>query len=71
MHIFKWSTSFQCSEESSVVPFLPYLPVHFIHWKDDLFSIANAIDKPLRVDHATTAVSRPSIAGVLIEYDVS
>ena len=49
MHIFKWSTSFQCSEESPVVHFLPYLLVYFIHWKDALFSITNAIDKPFQL----------------------
>ena len=50
---------------------LPYLPVHFIHCRDALFLIVNAIKKPLRVDRATTAVNRPLVAHVLIEYDVS
>ena len=53
------------------LPYLPYLPVHFIHCKDALFSIVNAIEKPLRVDRAIVAVNRPSVARVLIEYDVS
>ncbi|KAH9781794.1 Integrase catalytic domain-containing protein [Citrus sinensis] len=38
---------------------------------DFLFSIANAIGKPLRVDHATVVVNQPSITRVLIELDVS
>lgn len=44
--------------------------MYFIHCKDALFYIANAISKPLQVDHATTAVNRPSVARVLIGYDV-
>lgn len=50
---------------------LPYLPVHFIHCRDALFFIVNAIKKPLPVEHATAAVNRPLVAHVLIEYDVS
>lgn len=74
MRVFKWSTDFRCSAESPIVPVwvsLPYLPVHFIHCKYALCSIASAIDIPLRVDHATTSVNRPSVARVLVEYDVS
>lgn len=74
MCIVKWFTSFRCSEESPIIPVwvsLPHLLVHFIHCKDVLFSIANAIDKPLRVDHATTVINRPLVARVLIEYDAS
>lgn len=37
--------------------------MHFIHCKQALFSIAKAIGKPLRGDHAITAVNR--------QYDVS
>lgn len=52
---------------------LPYLPIHFIHCKEALYSIAVIIGKPLRVDHvdhATASVNRPSIARVLVEYEV-
>ncbi|KAK9200134.1 hypothetical protein WN944_015330 [Citrus x changshan-huyou] len=38
---------------------------------DVLFSIANAIGKPLRVDHATVVVNQPLITRVPIELDVS
>lgn len=74
MRIFKWSKDFRCSSESPIVPVwvsLPYLPVHFIHCKSALYSIAAAIGYPLRVDHATASVNRPSVARVLIEYDIS
>lgn len=60
--------------ESPIVPVwvaLPYLPVHYIHCKPALFSIAAAIGTPLRVDHATASVNRLSVARVLVEYDVS
>ena len=50
---------------------LTYLHVYFIHCKYALFSITTAIGTPLRVDHATVSVNRPSVARVLIEYDVS
>ncbi|XP_052298563.1 uncharacterized protein LOC127902725 [Citrus sinensis] len=74
MRVFKWSTDFRCSAESPIVPVwvsLPYLPVHFIHCKSALCSIASTIGNPLRVDHATASVNRPSVARVLVEYDVS
>lgn len=45
--------------------------MHFIHCKSALCSIASAIGNPLRVDHATASVNRPSVARVLVEYDVS
>lgn len=74
MRTFKWSIDFRCSLESPIVPILvslPYLPIHFIYCKAVLFSIAAAIGTPLRVDHATTSVNRPSVARVLFKYDVS
>lgn len=45
--------------------------IHFINHKPTLFSIASAVGKPLQVDNATTSVNWPSVARVLIEYDVS
>ena len=74
MRIFKWTTDFLCSEESPVVPVwisLPYLPIHFVQCKEALFSIASAIGQPLRIDHATASLSRPSVARVLVEHDVT
>ncbi|KAL9461919.1 hypothetical protein AB3S75_004838 [Citrus x aurantiifolia] len=74
MRVFKWSTTFHSSEESPIVPVwvsLPFLPVHYMKCKEALYSIAATIGKPLRIDHATAAVSRPTVARVLIEYDIS
>lgn len=47
---------------------LPYLPIHFIHCKEALYSIAVIIGKPLFVDYATASVNKPSVARVLVEY---
>ena len=74
MRIFKWTTDFWCSEESPIVPVwisFSYLHVHFMHCKEVLFSIASVIGKPLRIDQATTSLAHPSIARVLVEYDVT
>lgn len=74
MRIFKWTANFWCSEESPIVPVwisLLFFIVHYIRCKQALCSIAGAISKPLRVDHAIVVVINPSIARVLIEFDVS
>lgn len=74
MRIFKWSKDFRCSAESPIVPVwvsLPYLPVHFIYCKAALYSIAAAIGTPLRVDNAIASGNRPSVARILVEYDIS
>lgn len=74
IRIFQWTTDFRCSQKSPIVPTcisFPYLPVHFMYCKEALFSIALAIGRPLRVDQATASLSRPSVAMVLVEYDVT
>ena len=60
--------------KSPIVPVwvsFPYLPVHFVHCKPTLFSIASAVGTPLSVDHSMASVNRPSVAKVFVEYDVS
>ncbi|XP_052300251.1 armadillo repeat-containing protein LFR-like [Citrus sinensis] len=42
-----------------------------MHCKEALISIASAIGKPLRIDQATASLARPSVARVLVEYDVT
>ncbi|KAL9429811.1 hypothetical protein AB3S75_025242 [Citrus x aurantiifolia] len=54
---------------SSTVP--PEAAIVLAISKSALCSIASAIGTPLRVDHATASVNRPSVARVLVEYDVS
>lgn len=74
MQVSKWSTGFRCLVKTLIVPvwvsFL-YLHVHFVHCKSALFSISFAISTLLRMDHAMVLVNRPSIARVLVEYNVS
>lgn len=74
MYIFKWSTSF-CYAEESPMAFvwvsLLYLPTHFINCNEALYSIANVFGKRLWVDQAMAGLSRPSMAIVLIGYNVS
>lgn len=60
--------------ESPIVPvcvYFPYLPVHFVHCKPVLFSIASAIGTPLCVDRAMALVNRSFVAKVLVEYEIS
>ena len=74
MRILKWATNFWCFEESPIVSvwiLFPYLPVYFMHCKEALFSIASAIGKPLRIEQATASLAPPSVARVLVEYDVT
>ena len=74
MKIFKWTTNFRCSNESPIILVcisFPYLPVHFIYCTETLFSIASVIIKPLRIDQVTASLARPSVAKVLVEYDVT
>ena len=42
-----------------------------MHCKEALFSIASTIGKQLRIDHATASSARPSIARLLVEYNVT
>ena len=44
-------------------------PLH--HCKEALFSIASANGKPLRIDQPIASLARPSVARVLVEYDVT
>lgn len=74
MRLFKWTLAFRCYEESSIVLVwisLPYLPIHYLSSKDALFAIASTIGKPLRVNHATATVTKPTMARILVEYDIA
>ena len=74
MRIFKWTTDFQCSEELSIVSVwvsFPYLPIHCVQCKEALFSIALAVGKLLRIDQATASLTRPFVARILVEHDVT
>ena len=42
-----------------------------MHYKEALFSITSAIGKPLRIDQVIASLAHPSVARVLVEYDVT
>lgn len=55
MHTFKWTTYFRLHKESSITPIwisFPQLPIHFFS-KTSLYSIAQFIGIPLRMDNST------------------
>ncbi|KAK4384595.1 hypothetical protein Sango_3044800 [Sesamum angolense] len=49
---------------------LPSLPVHLFE-KNALFTLASKIGKPLRMDEPTADLSRPDLARVCVELDVT
>ena len=72
MRIFRWTREFHVKKESALVPVwasLPVLPVHYFD-KHSLFSILAPVGKPLFLDSATAAGTRPSVARVCVEVDL-
>ncbi|KAL0906649.1 hypothetical protein M5K25_025161 [Dendrobium thyrsiflorum] len=73
MKLFKWSPMFDVEVESPIIP----IWVSFPHLRPHLFTprILNGLGSlfglPLKIDHATVCGSRPSIARVLVELDVT
>ncbi|XP_031120595.1 uncharacterized protein LOC116023727 [Ipomoea triloba] len=73
MKIFKWTTDFRPEVESPIVPVwiaLEGLPAH-LHDKRAIYSIAQSVGPPLKVDASTLILNRPSVARVCVELDVS
>ncbi|KAL0289913.1 UNVERIFIED_CONTAM: LINE-1 reverse transcriptase [Sesamum radiatum] len=73
MRIFKWSPDFDPQTESPIAPVwikLPGLPVHLFE-KNALFTFAAKIGKPLRMDEPTADLSRPDLARVCVEIDLT
>ncbi|KAK4383742.1 hypothetical protein Sango_2748100 [Sesamum angolense] len=73
MRVFKWTPNFDPQIESSIAPVwirLPALPVHLFE-KNALFTVASKIRKPLRMDEPTADLSRPDLARVCVEIDVT
>ncbi|KAL0462805.1 UNVERIFIED_CONTAM: hypothetical protein Slati_0168100 [Sesamum latifolium] len=73
MRVFKWSPNFNPQIESSIPPVwirLPGLPVHLFE-KNTLFTFAPKIGKPLRMDEPTADMSRPDLARVCVEIDLT
>nr|XP_027093532.1 uncharacterized protein LOC113713923 [Coffea arabica] len=73
MRVFRWTREFHVQRESSLVPvwvtLLP-LPIHYFD-KHSLFSILSPVGRPLFLDLATAAGTRPSVARVCVEIDVA
>ncbi|XP_027184115.1 uncharacterized protein LOC113782422 [Coffea eugenioides] len=72
MRVFKWTSFFHVDRESSPVLVwfgLPKLPVHLFE-KQCLFQIVSCLGRPLFIDSATAAMTRPSVARVCIEVDL-
>ncbi|KAL0915877.1 hypothetical protein M5K25_013341 [Dendrobium thyrsiflorum] len=73
MRLIKWSPSFDVDVESPVVP----IWVSFPNLRPHLFSprilqgLGTIFGRPLKIDQATSVGSRPSVARILVELDVS
>ncbi|KAL2228591.1 UNVERIFIED_CONTAM: hypothetical protein Sindi_1838800 [Sesamum indicum] len=72
MKVFKWTPNFDPKIES-IAPVwirLPELVVHLFE-KNALFTLASKIGKPLRMDEPTADLSRPGLARVCVELDLT
>ncbi|KAL0911338.1 hypothetical protein M5K25_019472 [Dendrobium thyrsiflorum] len=73
MRLIKWSPSFDVDVESPVVP----IWVSFSNLRPHLFSprilqgLGSIFGRPLKIDQATSVGSRPFVARILVELDVS
>ncbi|KAL0912359.1 hypothetical protein M5K25_018325 [Dendrobium thyrsiflorum] len=73
MRLLKWSPDFDVNKESPIAPVwisFPNLRLHFFN-SQILFGLASIFGKPLQTDQATASISRPSVARVLVELDIS
>ncbi|KAL0926198.1 hypothetical protein M5K25_002408 [Dendrobium thyrsiflorum] len=73
MKITKWSPSLDISIESPMIPILvsfPNLRPHLFSPRI-LHSLGSMFGRPLKVDSATSVGSRPSLARVLVELDIT
>ncbi|XP_020686398.1 uncharacterized protein LOC110102406 [Dendrobium catenatum] len=73
MQILKWTPFFDIKEESSIVPIwisFPSLRLHFFNPKV-LHALGLIFGRPLQTDQATASRTRPYVARVLVEVDIS
>ncbi|CAH9107142.1 unnamed protein product [Cuscuta europaea] len=73
MCVTKWTPEFRLNVESPIVRVwigFEGLPLH-LQDKRALFEIAGLIGKPLKMDAATARLSRPSVARVCVEIDLT
>ncbi|KAG8383975.1 hypothetical protein BUALT_Bualt04G0069700 [Buddleja alternifolia] len=72
MRVLKWTLEFCPDEEPPVAPVwvnFPGLPAHFFD-KKGLYTIAELIGRPLRVDESTISGLRPNVARACIEINL-
>ncbi|PKU85717.1 hypothetical protein MA16_Dca018572 [Dendrobium catenatum] len=73
MRIFKWTPFFDVKEESPIVLIwisFPNLRLHFFNTKV-LFALGSIFGRPLKTDQATASRTRPSVARVLVEVNIT
>ncbi|KAL0293893.1 UNVERIFIED_CONTAM: hypothetical protein Sangu_3228800 [Sesamum angustifolium] len=73
MRVFKWIPDFDPQIESPIAPVwirLSALPVHLFE-KNAFFTLATKIGRPLRMDEPTADLTRPDLARVCVEIDVT
>ncbi|KAL0907506.1 hypothetical protein M5K25_021921 [Dendrobium thyrsiflorum] len=73
MRILKWTPFFDIRQESPIVPIwisFPNLRLHFFNPKV-LHALGSLFGRPLQTDQVTAARTRPSVARVLVEVDIT
>ncbi|PKU59624.1 hypothetical protein MA16_Dca027806 [Dendrobium catenatum] len=73
MRILKWTPFFDIHEESPIIPiWIPFsnLRLHFFN-PQVLHALGSVFGRPLQTDQATASRTRPSVARVLVEVDIS
>ncbi|XP_020702616.1 uncharacterized protein LOC110114173 [Dendrobium catenatum] len=73
MKIIKWSPLLDLSEESPIVPVwvsFPGLRPHLFS-PQIMFGLGSILGRPIQTDNATAVGSRPSVARLLVELDIS
>ena len=73
MIVSKWTLAFKASQEVSIVlvwTIFPELPLPFFG-KQQVSKLASTLGRLLKINAVTGALSRPSVARVFVEVDVS
>ncbi|KAI0516335.1 hypothetical protein KFK09_009007 [Dendrobium nobile] len=73
MRILKWTPFFDVKEESPIVPIwisFPNLRLHFFN-PTVLHALGSIFGRPLQTDQATASRTRPSVARILVEVDIT
>ncbi|XP_020598825.1 uncharacterized protein LOC110038358 [Phalaenopsis equestris] len=73
MKLLKWTPDFDPNKELPIVPIwfkLPGLKLHFFNLKV-LFNIGKALGRTLNLDAPTFNLSRPSVARILVERNIT